>query len=93
MLSWKTWPMARQSSKLLYQVAGQQEVCDPFADCVLMATSSTDQFPFHDLRLHEESVQVLKHLLIGLELLGRWWLIRQLGESKLGKTLEKIRRK
>ncbi len=66
-----------------YQVTWQEEICDPLTYRILMPAVPAYQLPFHNLRLHEERVQIFQHLLIGLEFLCRGWLLRKLGEAQL----------
>lgn len=66
-----------------YQVTWQEEVCDALADGVLMAAVGAHQFSLHDLRLHEQVVQVLQRLLVALQLLHGRGLRRESWETKL----------
>lgn len=61
----------------------QQEVGDAFPYRILMPTVTTNQLSLHDLRLHQEFVQLLQHLLIRFQLFQRGRLIGQCGEAQL----------
>ena len=70
-------------SPFLHQVTGQKEVGDAFPDGVLVAAAAAHQLALHDLRLHEQAVQVLERLLVRLELLDRGRVLWQGGEAQL----------
>ena len=64
-------------------MAGKQKVGDTLADGVLVPAVAADQLALHDLRLHEQVVQVLEHLLVALQPLGRGGLSRKFGKAQL----------
>ena len=66
-----------------YQVTREQEASDPLPDSILMSTVAAHQLPLRDLRLHQERVQLLEHLLVGLQRLRCWGLFRERREAQL----------
>jgi hypothetical protein len=64
-------------------MARQQKVGNALADGVLVAAAAADELALHDLRLHEQVVQVLELLLVGLQFLCRRGLLWQGREAEL----------
>ena len=64
-------------------MARQQEVGYALADLVLVLAVPAREPPLDEVRLHEQPVEVRRHLLVGLEDLRRGGLLGELGEAKL----------
>lgn len=73
-------------------MAGEQEVGDALADCVLVTAVGTHKLSLHHLRLYQEAVQVLEGLAVLLaalkELLLCWWLRWQAWEAELEEMID-----
>ena len=67
-----------------YEMAGQKKVGNALADSVLVVAVAADEFPLHQLRLEQQGVQLLEHLLVGLEVFCRWRLVGEGWEAELG---------
>jgi hypothetical protein len=61
------WSLLRSN-----QVIRQQEVRNTFPDDVLVIAVCAYQLSLADLRLHQQVMQVLQHLLVFLEVFGGW---------------------
>lgn len=70
----------------LHQVTRQQKVGNTLLDSILMPTVLTNQLPLRDLRLKQQMMQILQHLLIRLQFLRRRRLLRQLRKAQLHKN-------
>lgn len=66
-----------------YKVAWEQEVGNALSHAILMAAVGAHKLSLHEFRLHQQVVQLLHKLVIGLQRLGRRRLLWQGREAKL----------
>lgn len=70
---------------ILYKMVRQQEVRNALVYVIHMLAIRAHELPLYDLRLNQQRMQVLQHLLIQrLPLRRLWLLLRQRREPQLG---------